>query len=290
MHAVVHQPFYGRGSHVHACVRTGVVDIHGAVGCSHPAVGKEHVHHIAHILFPHGCHKVPAGLCYRPPWFVRCGHVEIQHIAQSAGARAHAVCQVQPALGRLDGVGTLAVLHLFDGVVVAAVDDALFRHHGMFYVVHQCPADAAAVACFYEPVLRAGVERILAVHELGVQHHIALLALALALQVRQAVPGAQVVCAGDAAGSGRRRQVIGIAVVVPLHAEGPVYPSVLVLCQAHVIHVGGGYHVFGHGYRAVPKAEVVHAVLRFGYGEERLAVVPFHAGYQQEFPVHIYRS
>ena len=83
--------------------------------------------------------------------------------------------EMQPATVGLDGVRALAILHLHDGVVVAGVDNPLLGDLGMGDVIDECPADAATRPGVDETVLRTGVESILAIDELGVEHHIALL-------------------------------------------------------------------------------------------------------------------
>ena len=120
---IVHKAVDGRGGHVHAGVRRRVVDVDRPVGVGDPAVGKEHVHHVAHIFLTHGSHQIAAGRSDFLPRLLERGHVHVEHIAQTRGTAAHTVGQMQPPLGGLDGVGTLAVLDLFDGVVIARVDD-----------------------------------------------------------------------------------------------------------------------------------------------------------------------
>ena len=73
--------------------------------------------------------------------------------------------------------------------------------------------------------------------------------------------------------------------VLALHAEKAVNPSVLVCSQAHVVDVGGRLAVFRHGDRPWPEAEIVHSVGAFRYGEEGLAVICLHPGYKQVFAV-----
>ena len=81
---------------------------------------------------------------------------------------------------------TFTILHLLDGVIVAPVDNLLFLHLGMGYVVHQRPADTTTAAGINKAILRTGIEGIFAIYKLRVQHYVAL--LALGLQVGQAFP------------------------------------------------------------------------------------------------------
>ena len=57
---------------------------------------------------------------------------------------------------------TFTILHLLDGVIVALVDNLLFLHLGMGYVVHQRPADTTTAAGINKAILRTGIEGILA--------------------------------------------------------------------------------------------------------------------------------
>ena len=101
---------------------------------------------------------------------------------------------MQPAFGSLDRSGAFTVLAFFDGMIVAGVDDLLVAYDCAFHGIHQGPAYSAAASGIDESVLRARVESIFAVHELGVKHHVAL--LAACLDVRQTLPGAEVPGAG----------------------------------------------------------------------------------------------
>ena len=58
--------------------------------------------------------------------------------------------------------------------------------------------------------------------------------------------------------------------------------------EAHVVHIGGRNHVFGHGYRIIPKTEIVYPIGAFGHSEKRLAVGTFHAHHQQIFTLPLY--
>ena len=136
---------------------------------------------------------------------------------------------------------------------------------GIAYVVDKGPAYAAAAAGVDEAVLRAGVEGILAVDKLRVQHHVAL--LRLALEVGQTLPVLEVLGACYAASGCGGRQVARTRVIVTLHAEETVDPSVLVSRQTHVIHVGGRIVGVGHRDGTLAEAEVVHTVGALGYGK-----------------------
>ena len=83
--------------------------------------------------------------------------------------------KVEPSAVRLYRMRTLTVLCLLDGMVVAVVDDLLFSYHHLFHAVDKSPADAAAVSCVDETVLRTCVEGIFSVNELRMKHNITLL-------------------------------------------------------------------------------------------------------------------
>ena len=87
-------------------------------------------------------------------------------------------------------------------MVGLVIDNDFLLAPSLGHVIAQTPADTTAGADRDKPILRTGVERVLAVDKFRVQHHIALLA-GVGDQVRQAFPGDQVLCAGDAA-LGRR--------------------------------------------------------------------------------------
>ena len=151
----------------------------------------------------------------------------------------------------------------------------------MFHAVHQGPANAAAIPCVDKAVLRARVQGIFPVHELRVQHHVAL--LAPRLDVRQALPVHQILGAGHAGGSRSSGEVSRGRLVLPLHAEDAVNPAVLMPGQAHVVNIGGGLTPLRHGDGTRPEGEVVHAVGTLGHGEEGLAVGPLYTYYQHVF-------
>ena len=156
-------------------------------------------------------------------------------------------------------------------------------------VVNQCPADSSSASGIDESVLRTGVEGVFAVYKFGMKHDVTL--LALRFQVGQAFPCLQVFGAGDACSGCSRREVACRSIVVmAFGTKYAVYPTVFVGGEAHVVDVGGGDDVIGHRYGVVPKAEVVYPVGAFRYGEERLAVGTFHAGYEQVFAVPFNRS
>ena len=65
-----------------------------------------------------------------------------------------------------------------------------------------------------------------------------------------------------------------------LGTEYAIYPSVLVLCQSHIIDIGGRNEVFGHCNGFIPKAEVVDAIWALGHREEAFAVGALHAAHE----------
>ena len=162
------------------------------------------------------------------------------------------------------------------------VDDLLLPDHGAVHGIHQRPADAAAVARIDEAVLRTGIEGIFPVHELRMQHHVAL--LAAADNVRQAVPVDKILRPHDAGTShGRREIALRRGRILALHAEDAVHPAVLVRGQAHVIDIRRRLAIVRKGDRTVPETEVVDAVRALGHGKERLAVGRFNADTKQVF-------
>ena len=264
-------------------VARGVVDVDRAVGIGDPAVAEEHVRHVARAFAAHGGHEVSGRLGDDARRVVERRYVEVEHIAQSGGAHPHAVGHMEPAAGRLDRMGALAVLALLDRMVTAHVDDPLVAHLGAGHVVHQSPADATAATGVDEAVLRTGVERVFPLHELGMKHHVAL--LPRTLQVGQALPRLEIARAGDARGGYGGRQIAGCREVLAFGAEDAVDPAVLVGREAHVVDVRIGFFGFGHAHRIVAETEAVHAAGAFGHGEERLAVVALDTHHEQVFAV-----
>ncbi len=193
---------------------------------------------------------------------------------------------MQPALRRLDRVRALAVLGLLYCVVAAGVDYLLVAYDGILHVVDQRPAYAAAAARVDEAVGRPRVERIFAIHELGVQHYVAL--LARRAYVGQTLPCFQVAGAHYASRGRCGRQVVLGRVVLALDAEYAVYPAVLVTRQTHVVYVRGRLAPLGQRYRVVPEAPAADAVSALGHGEERLAVDALDAHHHQVAAVEQY--
>ena len=66
---------------------------------------------------------------------------------------------------------------------------------------------------------------------------------------------------------------------------------ILVLGKAHVVDVCCGIVGLGHGYRLVPKAEIVYAIRAFGHSKKAFAVAPFNTNHQQILvaPLHCAR-
>ena len=142
---------------MHTGIAGSIIDEHFSILVCNPSVGEQHVGYIAHAFLAFGYHESACGRGYHTGGIVQGGHVHIQHIAQTCGATAHAVRQMQPALGSLDGMGTFAVLHFLDGVVIALVDDGFLGYFRLGHVVHQRPADSASASRINESVLRAGI-------------------------------------------------------------------------------------------------------------------------------------
>ena len=180
-------------------------------------------------------------------------------------------------------MGAFAVFHFLDGVIVAEVDDFLLLDYCAVHGIYQSPANAAAASRVNESVLRTCVEGIFAVHKLRVQDNVPL--LAAGLDIRKPFPVHKVLGTGNACRCCCGGKVSFKGVVLALHAEYAVDPAVLMSRKAHVIDVGCGLSPFRHGDGTGPELEIVHSVGAFGYGEETLTVIAFHAHYKHVFAV-----
>ena len=271
---------------MHAGVAAGVVDEHLAIGVGYPTIGEGHVHNVANIFLTLGNKEVAARLGYYPGGVVEGSHIQIEDIAQTRGAAPDAMGEMEPSAGCFYGMGTLAVLYLHYGVIVAAVYYGLLLYLGMGYVVDKSPPDATARAGVDEAILGTGVEGILSIDKLRVEHYVAL--LTLCLEVGQTLPVDEVLGAGYGCRRRGGRKVAGTTVVVALSTEHSVDPTVLVGCKAHVIDVGGGDDVLGHCDGLFPKTEIVNSVGALSYGEETLAVGSLHTHYEEVFAMPLY--
>ena len=74
-----------------------------------------------------------------------------------------------------------------------------------------------------------------------------------------------------------------------LYAEESVDPAILMLCQTHVIDVGGrsiescstcSFRCFRHCDRMLPETEVIDTIRRLGNSKERLAVGSLYTNHQ----------
>ena len=72
-----------------------------------------------------------------------------------------------------------SILHLFDCMIIAPVDNRFLSYLRMSHIVHQCPADSPSASGIDESVLRTGVKCIFPIDEFGMKHDIALLASGL---------------------------------------------------------------------------------------------------------------
>ena len=70
-----------------------------------------------------------------------------------------------------------------------------------------------------------------------------------------------------------------------LGTEDSVYPAVFVGGEAHIVDIGGRYHIFRHRDGIIPETEVIHTVRTFRHGKERFAVSAFHTQQQQVFAI-----
>ena len=261
---------------VHACIGGSVVDVDLAVVIGDGTVREHDIGDIADALFAQRSDEEAARLCDELCGILQIGHEDVQHVAQAGCGVAHAVCNVDPALFGLDRHGTGTVLRFGDGVIAARADDFFFVDDSVCDVVAQAEADAALVAGFNEAVLWAGVERILAVDEFRVQHAVTLLRR-LRLEVRQALPVDEILCADDA-GSGECGGEVVYGLILAFAAEHAVDIAVFVLRQTHIVDVrflGGGVR---QDDRVIIKAEALHRVVAARDSEEGLSVIALYAG------------
>ncbi len=248
-----------------------------------PTVSKGHVHDIAQIFVTLRNQEESSRLGNHLRRVFQRGHIHIEHIAQAIGCRAYTMSQMQPSFGSLDGMRALAILHLGNGVIVAGIDNLLLLHLRMGDIVYQGPANAATRTGIDKSILRTGVEGILAIDELRMQHYVAL--LRLRLQIGQTLPSLQVLGTCDTCGSSSSTEVAWLRVIVTLGTEHAINPAILVPSDTHIIDIGGRYHIVGHRDGLVPEAEVVDTIGRLGHSEERLTVGSLHAHYQAVFPL-----
>jgi len=99
----------------------------------------------------------------------------MEDVAEARGGVTHPVRDVEPAVGRLDGRSSRAVLGLLDGVVHARIEEVLLLDAGVLHRSREAPRDPAAGACVDEAVLRARVQQVAPLDEAGVEDHVALL-------------------------------------------------------------------------------------------------------------------
>lgn len=108
------------------------------------------------------------------------------------------------------------------------------------------------------------------------QHAVALLGR-FRLEVRQALPVDEILCA-DNAGSGECGGEVVHGLILAFAAEHAVDIAVFVLRQTHIVDVrflGGGVW---QDDRVIIKAEALHRVIAARDGEEGLSVIAFYAG------------
>ena len=269
---------------MHTGIAGSIVNKYLTVLIGNPSVGEQDIRHITDTFFADGSHEVSGRSGYDLGRVFQRSHVHIEYVAKTGSTTTHAMCQMQPSFGGLDGVRTFTVLHFLDGVVVAEVNNLFFLHFGAGHVVHQCPTDTTTTAGIDETVLRTSVEGILAIHKFRVEHYVPL--LALGLQVRQTFPSNQILGAGDGCCSGGRGKVTCWSIVVmAFGTEDAINPAVFVGGEAHIVDVGSRNHILRHGNRVVPETEVVDAIGTLGHSKERFAVGSFYTDHQQVFSV-----
>lgn len=181
---------------------------------------------------------------------------------------------IQPAVG-FDRHRTGAIFRLADGMVAPPAELPFFLYVRVCNVAAQSQTDAAAGARLDEIILRPGIEGVLAIDELRMQHAIALVGRRRGTQVVEPFPVDQVLGAHDASvrprsGEIRRSGILALA------AEHAVQPAVLMLGDPHVVDVGFLRADIGQLYRMIPEAETVHPAVAFRHRKKGLAVVSFY--------------
>ena len=108
--------------------------------------------------------------------------------------------------------------------------------------------------------------------------------LAKGLEIIEPLPVDEIFGTGYAGCCSSRRGIERFGLVMALHTEDTINPSVLVAREAHIIDVRCGCVIaVGHGDRFGPEAPIVDAVGRLGYSEEGLTVGSFHPCYDGVF-------
>src|ERR1035441_936864 len=223
---IVEEPVHGGRRDIGARVGRAVINEY-LIATAHPAAGERYIGDIAYAFLGSGPQEIAARF---GDHFVRSLQVAketIENVTQAGRGVAHTMGEVQPTLLRLQRRGANTVLDLVNSVVLATVEDHLFRDYGMLHVGRQPPSDAAALARVDKTVLRPRVKRVLAIDELGVENAIALLGGGCP-QVVESLPDRQVVSARDAALRDRRGEVAGRrGGIFAFGAEQAVDPPVL---------------------------------------------------------------
>jgi len=197
---------------------------------------------------------------------------------------------VEPAVILLDRRWALAIFDFVDRMINARIDDAFLASAGFFHVGTKCPTDTAAGASVDEAVLRSRIERVFALHEFGMEDDVALLRGGC-LDVRQALPFFQVLCADKPALGNRARLVgwLGFRIAT-LSAKEAINPAVLVLDDAHIINVRIWLGSLGNYAWFVPETEVIEAVLGFGDSEKAFSIPALDAHADDDLPVLLNRA
>ena len=172
-----------------------------------------------------------------------------------------------------------AILHFFDSMIIALVNNLFLLYFSMRYVIHQCPTNTSTASGIYETILRTGIKCIFTIYKFRMKHHITL--LTFSFQVRQTLPGFQVFGTGNSCRSRCRRQISHRScVIVPFRTENTIYPTVFMGCETHVVNISCRNNVFRHHYRIIPKTEIVNTIRTFGYGKKRFTISTFHPNHQ----------
>ena len=82
------------------------------------------------------------------------------------------MCKMQPPSVGLNGMRSLTIFHLHDGMVVTSIDDTLLGDDGMGAILDQCPADSPTRPCVDKSILWTGIESIFAIDKLWMKNDI----------------------------------------------------------------------------------------------------------------------
>ena len=174
---------------------------------------------------------------------------------------------------------TFTVLGLLDRVIESLIDDRLIFNNSLLHCINECPTDTTAATCVDETVLRAGIEGVLAVHELWVKNNVTL--LRLRLEVWKTLPVHQILCACNTCCCNCRRKIACRRIrILAFNTEDAVNPTILMCCESHIVYISRRLTIFRHCDRTIPETEVIHSVRALCHRKERLAVSTLDTNYK----------